>query len=187
MFGALDSSYNTTYYTNTTSTGADAGMLAGIFAILGMFWLVGLAISIFMIIVMWKVFTKAGKKGWYSIIPFLNTYTMCEIAGIKGWLGIVVPFAGIIPIVGGLAVLAFTIYMQYCLAKVFGKDTGFAVGLILLSPVFMAILAFGDAKYLGAGASPAKTNFMASEEAAAGHAPKAAAAKKDEWVDGKEA
>ena len=185
MFGAT-TSYNT--YTTTTTTGADAGMLAGLFAIIGMFWLIGLAIAIFMIITMWKVFTKAGKQGWYAIIPFLNTYTLCEIAGIKGWLGIVVPFAGIVPFVGSLAVLAFGIYTQYCLAKVFGKDTGFAVGLVLLSPVFMAILGFGDAKYLGAGASPAKTTFMASDDAAKGStAKKASVTKKDEWVDGKEA
>ena len=29
------------------------------------------------------------------------------------------------------------------------KDGGFAVGLIFLSIIFMAILAFGEAKYLG--------------------------------------
>jgi hypothetical protein len=35
------------------------------------------------------------------------------------------------------------------LAKVFGKSTGFGFGLLFLSVIFMAILAFGDAKYLG--------------------------------------
>jgi hypothetical protein len=39
------------------------------------------------------------------------------------------------------------------LAQVFGKSGGFAVGLIFLSLIFMAILAFGDAKYLGSQAA----------------------------------
>ena len=95
-----------------------------------------------------------------------------------------------IPFVGGIVSLAFFIYSYYCLAKVFGKETGFAVGLIFLTVIFEAILAFSDAKYLGAGASPAKTTFMASDEAKAGAGAAkdaGAEAKKDEWVDGKKA
>ena len=33
------------------------------------------------------------------------------------------------------------------LAKAFGKDGGFAVGLILLNTIFIMILAFGSAEY----------------------------------------
>ena len=36
------------------------------------------------------------------------------------------------------------------LAKVFGKNSGFGLGLAFLSPVFIPMLAFGDAQYLGA-------------------------------------
>lgn len=183
--------YNYDYSYSTSSSDLSdaeaAGILGGIMAMGAVVWIIWLAIMIFFIIVMWKLFTKAGKKGWISLIPFYNTYTMGEICGIKGWMALVIPFASIIPVVGGLVTLAFAIYEMYCLAKVFGKETGFAVGLILLSPIFMAILSFGDASYLGAGASPAKTTFLASDEAKAGAAPAGAAAKKDEWVDGKEA
>ena len=34
----------------------------------------------------WKIFTKAGKPGWASIIPFYNLYVLFEIAGMNGWL-----------------------------------------------------------------------------------------------------
>jgi hypothetical protein len=34
------------------------------------------------------------------------------------------------------------------LAKAFGKDGGYAVGLILLPVVFLPMLAFGDAQYI---------------------------------------
>lgn len=33
------------------------------------------------------------------------------------------------------------------MAKNFGKDTGFGIGLWLLTPIFVLMLAFGDAKY----------------------------------------
>ena len=165
----MNYNYDYSYSTGSSqlSDAEAAGILGGIMAMGAVIWLIGLAVAIFFIIVMWKVFTKAGKKGWYSLIPFLNTYTLGEICGIKGWMALVIPFASIIPIVG--------------------KETGFAVGLVLVSPIFMAILGFGDASYLGAGASPAKTTFLASDEAKAGAAPAGAAAKKDEWVDGKKA
>ena len=35
------------------------------------------------------------------------------------------------------------------LSKSFGKDEGFTVGMVLLGFIFIPILAFGDAKYLG--------------------------------------
>lgn len=179
--------YNYSTSSSQLTDAEAASLLVSMTALGAIIWLIVLAVSIFFIIVMWKVFTKAGKKGWYSLIPFLNTYTMGEICGIKGWMALVAPFASILPFIGGLVTLAFAIYEMYCLAKVFGKETGFAVGLILVSPIFMAVLAFGNASYLGAGASPAKTTFLATDEAKAGAAPASAAAKKDEWVDGKEA
>ena len=38
------------------------------------------------------------------------------------------------------------------IAKNFGKDSGFTVGLIFLGIVFWPILGFGDAQYIGAEA-----------------------------------
>jgi hypothetical protein len=42
----------------------------------------------------------------------------------------------------------FAIKHIHGLSKAFGKDVGFTLGLIFLSPIFFAILAFGDAKYV---------------------------------------
>lgn len=44
-------------------------------------------------------------------------------------------------------VIGIMIYLD--LAKVFGKGSGFAIGLIFLSFIFIPILALGEAKYLG--------------------------------------
>ena len=39
------------------------------------------------------------------------------------------------------------------LAKSFAKSTWFGIGLILLNPIFVLILAFGDAEYKGPAAA----------------------------------
>jgi len=47
-------------------------------------------------------------------------------------------------------VLLILIFMiPFKLAEKFGKDTGFAIGLLLLGFIFLPILAFGDARYRG--------------------------------------
>ncbi len=47
----------------------------------------------------------------------------------------------------------FGIIINVDLAKSFGKGVGFAVGLILLSPIFIMILGFGNARYQGPAAA----------------------------------
>lgn len=104
-------------------------------------WVVTIAIAILGLVAMWKIFEKAGKPGWHSIIPFLNMYDLVEISGYNGWLFLLmfVPIANL--------VIAIMTYVG--LAKKFGKSTGFAIGLIFLSFIFECILAFGDSKYQG--------------------------------------
>ena len=102
---------------------------------------ISLIILVVGIIAMWKIFQKAGKPGWHSIIPFLNMYDLMEIAGYNGWMFLLL----FIPI----ANLVMIILSYVGLAKKFGKSTGFAIGLIFLSLIFECILAFGDAKYQG--------------------------------------
>ena len=104
-------------------------------------WLFYMAIIVFAIVVQWKIFTKAGKPGWASIIPIYNIIVLLEIVGKPWWWLLLM----LVPVVN----IVLLIMVMIALAKVFGKDGGFAVGLIFLSIIFMAILAFGDAKYLG--------------------------------------
>ena len=105
------------------------------------FLLIELAIIVLMIAAMWKVFVKAGKPGWASIVPIYNAIVFLEIAGKPLWW-IVLLF---IPVVN----LVIAIIAMLAFAAKFGKGGGFAVGLILLPIVFMPILAFGDAQYAG--------------------------------------
>lgn len=114
---------------------------AGLFAISSTLFLFVLAILAFIIISMWKIFTKAGEEGWKSIIPIYNLYVLLKIVGKPGWwlLLFCIPFVNYV----------FIIWTYNMLSKSFGKDEGFTVGLVLLSIVFFPILAFGSALYQG--------------------------------------
>lgn len=103
--------------------------------------LCSLAITILMIVAVWKIFSKAGQAGWKSLIPFYSTYTLCKIADGNGWKFLLL----LIPIVN----IVYAIMVIFRLAKSFGKGIGFGFGLLFLSPIFLLILAFGSASYVG--------------------------------------
>lgn len=95
------------------------------------------------------IFQKANEPGWHAIVPFLNSYKLYKIIFGNGWYFLIPVVLGLIPIVKVFAPALFSIYTFYKLAKCFNKGTGFAVGLVLLSPVFLIILGFSDDRYYG--------------------------------------
>ena len=103
--------------------------------------LIILAVVVFMIAALWKIFEKAGQPGWAAIVPIYNCYVLLKIVGKPGWWLLLF----LIPIVN----YVFIIWTYNMLSKSFGKEEGFTVGLVLLGIVFFPILGFGDAKYLG--------------------------------------
>ncbi|MEE1274532.1 MAG: DUF5684 domain-containing protein [Olegusella sp.] len=42
--------------------------------------LIVVAIYVLVVVAQWKIFQKAGKAGWMSLIPYLNTYVLGEIS-----------------------------------------------------------------------------------------------------------
>lgn len=153
------------FYNYGYSRGA-AGFLAGMGTGMMVFYL---AIAVFSIVCMWKVFEKAGEAGWKSLIPIYNVYVYMKIcwegkyffyiilgavaASILASVGIASNSSAAAGICGFLAlavyigILVLAIISTVKLAKRFGKSNGFAVGLILLSVVFLAILAFDSSDY----------------------------------------
>lgn len=104
---------------------------------------VSIVLLLITIIAQWRLFTKAGEKGWKSLIPIYNLVVFLRIIGISPWFILVmcIPFIGF---------LAYEVYTSIRLAKVFGKGFGTILGLIVFPNVFYLILAFGKAEYLGA-------------------------------------
>ena len=148
-------SYNPSYYDYydygyATETAAATGLGAILGAFLGIILVIGLVVAIIQLAGMWKVFTKAGEKGWKCIIPIYNLVILFRISGLSPWI-IFGYLAGIIPFVGWIITLGITIYQCNSLAKSFGKDVGYTVGLVLIPVIFYPILGFGKAEYIGKG------------------------------------
>lgn len=157
------SSYPSYYDYSSSASSIDSSAVAVILASLGvmLFFMlaIGIVLLILQIIANWKIFTKAGEKGWKSIIPIYNAVILFKISGISP-LFVLIYLVGFIPFVGALAILGVTIYQANSLAKSFGKDAGFTVGLVLLPTIFYMILGFGKAEYIGNGNVATASNYQ---------------------------
>lgn len=166
--------YGSSYYYRTpstatvTSSAASASAAQGFLGFLATvsvtFWLICIALSVVAIIGKWKMYKKAGVDGWESLIAGHNFIVEMKLGGIPTyWYFLIfVPFG----------IIAISCWKQMELAKSFGKSTGFGIGLILLNPIFTAILGFGKAQYLGphyqnqSATAPAPVAPVANTEAA---------------------
>jgi hypothetical protein len=110
----------------------------------GLGTVVYLAICVVELVAAWIVYKKAGKPGWACLIPIYNVIVLLDIVRKPLWWIILL----LIPLVN--IVIAVILCLE--LAKVFGKGTGFGIGLFFLGFIFVPILAWGDAKYVGAAA-----------------------------------
>jgi uncharacterized membrane protein len=106
------------------------------------------AFIVLLIASQWKLYAKAGEPGWACIIPIYNLIVLVRIIGKPSWwvLLMLIPFVNII----------FAIWACNLLAKSFGKDTGFTLGMLFLPFVFYPVLAFGGAQYQGPQSSEAR-------------------------------
>lgn len=140
---------------------------SGIQAMGTAFSLIFLVVALLLIIAQWKIYSKAGQPGWACIIPIYNLVVYMRIIGRPAsWLMIylgclaiyIIGFGmlfngssmgGLLTSIGGLVLLVISIIDTNRLSKSFGKGAGFTAGLIILPFIFMPILGFGDAQYIG--------------------------------------
>lgn len=123
--------YDNSYY-YSYDLGDYGSSSSGLFATFGAFsWIISMAISVLIIISMWKIFDKCGEKGWKSIIPIYNVWVFFKICDLPGWLCLI-PFAN--------TVCLFISY--YRIAIKLGKGSGLGVLNIFFPVICMPILAF---------------------------------------------
>jgi hypothetical protein len=102
-----------------------------------------LLITLFVVIPIasyWKLFEKAEQPGWAAIIPLYNLIVLMKIVD-KPWywsLFCCIPYIGFV----------WAIWSNNLLVKRFGKTEFFTIGVLLLPPVFLPILAFGNTEYI---------------------------------------
>ena len=136
-------------------------VLGGMYLIFAFVW------WILQIIANWNIFTKAGEAGLKSLIPIYGDYVSYKIAWQTSYfwlnfiLGILLSYVSnanlnesmFLSLIVILLKIALTVInIMYCvkLARAFGRGIGFAIGLILLQPIFLLILGFGSDQYYGA-------------------------------------
>lgn len=96
--------------------------------------IIAIAVSVLMVISRWKIFTKAGQPGRWSLIPVYNIYLTFKVAGRPGWWTRWILFPPVLIIL--LIITCFDI------AKRFGKPGIFGLGILLVKVVFVPLLAF---------------------------------------------
>ena len=117
----------------TANTSGIFGMF-GFMQFLYWIWIIALLVG------MWKMFVKAGKPGWASLIPIYNSIVMLQIVKKPIWWILLL----FIPLVNLIVIIILMIE----LGKAFGKGAGWSiVFLMLLGGIGTLILGFGDSKY----------------------------------------
>ena len=128
------------------------------------FGIITIAVVLLFVASEWRILSKAGEKGWKSLIPFYGLFVSHHIVGMSHiWfiLEIVAWIAELVfeiikfpePVVFwfGIVVGAFTLLSEIVhlikICNCFSKGIGFKIGTILLPNIFLLILAFGKAEY----------------------------------------
>ena len=119
---------------------------------------------ILLVIGRWRLFRKAGKPGWHSIIPILSMYQEYAISW-KGWVGLLSLLCGagmsasymllgqtnasaLLMLALGLVTFVLHVIESFRLAKAFGKGGGTGILLVLLRNISRFFLGVGKAKYV---------------------------------------
>lgn len=132
----MDSNTSSLYDTGSTATSGDT-TASIIILLVGLVLYV--ALIVFAILTMWKMYRKASKPGWAAIVPVYNYVVLLEIIGRPIWW-ILLTFIPIVNIYVALVV-------ALDLAKSFGKSTGFGIGNFLVPIITYPILAFSKSTH----------------------------------------
>lgn len=108
--------------------------------IMAFFIILAIVFAVFIIVAEWKLFSKANQPGWAIFIPIYNILVLLKVAKMSWWNILLL----LIPIVN--IVITFMVYIN--IAKNYGKDAGFGVGMVFLPIIFIPVIAFGNAVYV---------------------------------------
>lgn len=129
-----------------------------------------LAIYVVKIVATWKLYKKAGRKGWETIVPFYNKWVLTEIAEVNWWWFLLLILSSFVsfPIdvlseltetesaITSLISISFIVaianfianlVVSINLAKKFNRSTEFGVLIALVPVIGISIIAFGKDKY----------------------------------------
>lgn len=108
--------------------------------------LITLAIeALFIIIVRWVIYKKAGRHGWAILIPIYRDVTYLKVCGLSPWWLLL----ALVPIVGWFILAIVLIVSRFKMASAFGRGFFFGLGLLFFRAIFELILAVSSKPYIG--------------------------------------
>lgn len=143
-----------------SSASAGAGAL---FAMMGVWSLLGLALYVWYLWALSRLFPYLGLPAWAGWVPLWNQWQLVQRAGLPGWLVIF----GLVP---GLSLIAYvvTVIAIHRLNEEHGKGGGFTVLGALIAPLWAMLLAnhirdegYGPQRAGGAGGAVAGASGQA--------------------------
>lgn len=88
-----------------------------------------------------RVFPKAGRPWWAALVPFYNVYVLVVGVARLSPLWCVLVFVPVVQVIAAILV-------NVEVARRFGRNEAFGLGLALLGFVFYPLLGFGSDRYL---------------------------------------
>ena len=143
---------------------AEVALGAGLIGVVGTLMAIGAAVWFFVSAIgYFKMFKKAGQRGWFAFIPLLRDFAMFNMAWtVKAFIINTVLFAvfqlcgasesiliGLVAAIAGIALIVMQVKLLLRVAKSFGKGTVWAALLFFVPFIATLILGFGSAEYLG--------------------------------------
>ncbi len=136
-------------------------VFGGFFGNLLILLIIGIVIAIELIVAnmigLRKIFQKAKKPSWAAFVPVYREWVLCEMVGVSPYWVIVV-LLGVflcpqIPLVGEVLSIIILVYYKlitsFALAKSFGYNSSYAVGIAFVPSIFYMIIGYNESKYLG--------------------------------------
>jgi hypothetical protein len=96
----------------------------------------------------WKIFEKAGYKGWLFLIPLVNAVYMLKIIKFSPWWLLMIFPLAMLGETGKLIVSIIGMRLHYDLARIFGKGFFYSI-LVAFLPILVFGFAFDGSEYQG--------------------------------------
>lgn len=143
---------------------AEVALGAAFMGVVGTLMAVGAVVWFFVSAIgYFKMFKKAGQRGWFAFIPLLRDFALFKMSWtLKAFIVNTVLFAvfqlcsesesilvGFVAAIAGIALIVVQVKLLLRVAKSFGKGGGWAALLFFLPVIATLILGFGSAEYLG--------------------------------------
>src|SRR5688572_7643279 len=142
MFAVL-TTFAQDYMYSAYGSGNTPGQVEVPGAYVGVLFLIIAFSLLFSVVMLWRIFVKAGQPGWAALVPVYNVLILLQIIG-RPWWWVFFTLAAVVPVAGWIVSFVATAIMARDLAKSFGQGIDVAILLVIL-PVFgYPLLAFGS-------------------------------------------